>query len=164
MADAMKLFKEMEIKLRTFYTKCNKQMPEQRTALPAIAKKPPARTTTPDSISQEDGARDPKDPYETNGRSTSEEEMAPEIADPRDNRRKVEVAQRTCPRAWPRIDNTNVLVTQDPRKSIAPPDPGCAELERAKELITEVVRANGGEPDWDPELPRMIIRANFHRY
>ncbi|KAL1857028.1 hypothetical protein Daus18300_010475 [Diaporthe australafricana] len=117
--DAMKLFKELETKLRAFYVKCNKQMPEQRTALPAIAKKPSARTPTPEDISQEDGARDPTDPYETS--------------------------------------------TSDPREHIAPPVPGCAELERAKQLITDVVRANGREPDWDPELPRMVIRANSHR-
>lgn len=43
----------------------------------------------------------------------------------------------------------NAIITKDPSKSIPLRDPSA--LKRAMELIANVVRANGIQPDWDPE-------------
>lgn len=43
----------------------------------------------------------------------------------------------------------NNIITKDPSKSIPLRDPSA--LKRAMELIANVVRANGIQPDWDPE-------------
>ncbi|KAI3390879.1 hypothetical protein diail_8457 [Diaporthe ilicicola] len=204
--DAMKLFREMETKLRAFYMKCNEQMPEQRTAFPTIAKKLPTRADTPENIGQDDGPHDQRDQDDIpQGDSTSEEEeMTPKMAFPRVTRRGLVtqkaarqmnvgerpmlqngtsqeiISKRSNPqptasqmkahqqngyshRPHPHALPSRKIITQDPRRSIAPSDPGFAELERAKAHITNVVRANGRQPDWDPKLPRMVISANFHR-
>lgn len=43
----------------------------------------------------------------------------------------------------------NIIITKDPRKCVPLRDPSA--LKRAMELIANVVRANGMQPDWDPE-------------
>lgn len=43
----------------------------------------------------------------------------------------------------------NIIITKDPRRYVPRNDPSA--LRRAMELIANVVRANGMQPDWDPE-------------
>lgn len=43
----------------------------------------------------------------------------------------------------------NTIITKDPRQSTGPVDPSA--LKRAMGIIANVVRANGMQPDWDPE-------------
>lgn len=66
-------------------------------------------------------------------------------------------AHRAREQAGPR----NIIITEDPKKSTMPRDPAPVTLERAKELVTNVVRANGREPDWDPKWPRMVASASL---
>ncbi|KAJ0108482.1 hypothetical protein J7T55_002086 [Diaporthe amygdali] len=204
--DAMKLFKDLETKLRNFYVKCKEQMPEQVTVLPVI-ENPRARTTTPEIINQEDGTRDQKDP-EMIQRGGASERSTPEMDFPRmisrefiprTTNRRYPILQRSSPqhtipqnkilqstspqrsipptpsprqaipqkkafphRAYQQAASRNIII-EDPRRFTAPIDPTSISLDQAKELITNVLRANGQEPDWDPELPRMVIRANPYR-
>lgn len=43
----------------------------------------------------------------------------------------------------------NIIITKDPGKCVPLRDPSA--LKRAMELIANVLRANGMQPDWDPE-------------
>lgn len=64
-------------------------------------------------------------------------------------------------RAREQADPRNIIITEDPRKFTMPRDPAPVTLERAQELITNVLHANGREPDWDPKWPRMVASASL---
>lgn len=52
-------------------------------------------------------------------------------------------------RVHEQVTPRNIIITKDPRKYVPLSDPSA--LRRAMELIANVVRANGMQPDWDPE-------------
>ncbi|KAG6362862.1 hypothetical protein INS49_007957 [Diaporthe citri] len=79
--DAMKLFEELETKLRAFYLKCKEKMPEQAIVLPEIPKELPARAVTPEA-DQEDDNRDQQGPEEITQRDGTGEEMTFETSIP----------------------------------------------------------------------------------
>lgn len=182
----MKLFRELEAKFRAFYLKCAEKMPEQATVLLEIYKLP--RPATPEA-DQVNGTHDQKVPEEMIQRDGTSEEMTLDL-NIQDTCRDVP-PQRSIPKKFIQIKNkapqTTTLqkrahrqraltlraneqlipraniITQDPSKSTAPTRGAVrVTLEQAKELITGVLRANGREPDWEPELQRMVIGASLH--
>lgn len=73
----MRLFKDLEKKLRAFYKKCDEQMPEQRIALPEDPKKLLARAGTSE-VDQENYTRDQTGLEEMAQRDGACEETTPE--------------------------------------------------------------------------------------
>lgn len=187
----MRLFKILETKLRNFYTKCDEQMPEQATVLSQIPGKVPARTAIPQT-DQENVPHDQYDLEEIAQRDGTSEEMTPKITAAHDIQRAFTpqrlIKQNLIPKRFApqkptlqratsqsKADHQRVLtrrrheraiprdiITKDPRKPSTPAEPAAITLEKAKELITDVLRVNSYKPDWDPELPRMVISASLH--
>lgn len=185
----MKLFQALEAKLCAFYRKCNEQMPEQAIFFAKIPKLP--AWPAPPEADQVDGTRDQQSPEDMIQRDGTSEEMtlditvrdesqdiSPQKTDqegsmlssfiPLGNKvpsrnisRKKGHRQRALTlRAYDQ-QTPRTIITHDPSKSTAPRDAVRVTLEQAKELITDVLRANGKEPDWEPELTRMVISASL---
>lgn len=176
----MELFQEMKEKFYAFYKKCEVQMPEQAIVLPEVPKKLPSRAATPE-VDHEDDTRDKQELEDMIQGDGTSEEMTLEMTSPRPISRQKTIQEgytpkgsishhvvihnsttsKSIPHKKPYIQKTlilrvheqptqrNIIITKDPRKSIPLRDPSA--LKRAMELIANVLRANGMQPDWDPE-------------
>lgn len=106
------------------------------------------QSTTPDtSIPQQTTAQVP-----TTGRASRQQ---------RADLQRADLHSALALRAREQADPRNIIITDDPRKFTMPRDPAPVTLERAKELVTNVLRANGREPDWDPKWPHMVASASL---
>lgn len=170
--DAMKLFKALEAKFRAFYLKCAEKMPEQATVLPEIRHSTHGHQS-PEEMIQRDGTSEEmtldsriQDTCQDTPpqRSILKEfiQIKNRAASSNISRKDAHRQRALTNRANEQLISRANIITRDPGKSTAPRDAVRVTLEQAKELITGVLRANGREPDWEPELQRMVVGASLH--